>query len=70
MVTWVSVGEGSSVDLAKVLDCPVILVVDAGGMSGTIAAVVTGYCQLAEQKMSALLVLSPTKWVVNIMPNY
>jgi cobyrinic acid a,c-diamide synthase len=43
-------GEGSSVDLARVLGCPVILVVDAGGMSGTIAAVVTGFCQLAEQK--------------------
>ncbi|ESS72788.1 cobyrinic acid A,C-diamide synthase CobB [Methyloglobulus morosus KoM1] len=43
-------GEGSSVDLAHVLGCPVILVVDAGGMSGTIAAVVTGFCQLAEQK--------------------
>lgn len=43
-------GAGSSVDLANVLKCPVILVVDAGGMSGTIAAVVTGFCQLAEQK--------------------
>jgi len=29
--------------------CPVILVVDAGGMSGTIAAIVTGFKQLAEQ---------------------
>ncbi len=42
-------GEGSSIDLAHVLDSPVILVVDAGGMGGTIAAVVTGFCQLAEQ---------------------
>jgi cobyrinic acid a,c-diamide synthase len=30
-------GEGSSLDLARVVGCPVILVVDAGGMSGTIA---------------------------------
>jgi len=43
-------GEGSSVDLAGVLDCPVILTVDAGGMSGTIAAVAAGFCRLAEQK--------------------
>lgn len=43
-------GEGSSVDLARVLECPVILVVDAGGISGTIAAVVTGFCHHAEQK--------------------
>ncbi|NOU44898.1 MAG: AAA family ATPase, partial [Methyloglobulus sp.] len=43
-------GEGSSVDLAHVLNCPVILVVDAGGISATITAAVTGFCQLAEQK--------------------
>ena len=39
--------EGSSLDLARVLGCPVLLVLDAGGMAGTIAAVVTGFCQLA-----------------------
>jgi len=43
-------GEGSSIDLANVLACPVLLVVDAGGMSGTIAAVVTGFCLLAEER--------------------
>lgn len=43
-------GAGSSVDLARVLECPVILVVDAGGMSGTIAAIATGFYQLAEQR--------------------
>jgi cobyrinic acid a,c-diamide synthase len=43
-------GEGSSLDLARVLGCPVILAVDAGGMSGTIAAVVMGFHQLAGQK--------------------
>ncbi len=42
-------GVGSSVDLARVLKCPVILVVDAGGMSGTIVALVTGFCELAKQ---------------------
>ncbi len=43
-------GEGSSVDLAAVLNSPVMLAVDAGGMGGTIAAVVTGFCRLAGQK--------------------
>lgn len=43
-------GEGSSVDLANVVGCPVILAMDAGGMSGSIAAVATGFHQLAEQK--------------------
>jgi cobyrinic acid a,c-diamide synthase len=43
-------GEGSSLDLARVVGCPVILAVDAGGMSGTIAAVVMGFHQLAGQK--------------------
>ncbi|MGR8978763.1 MAG: cobyrinate a,c-diamide synthase [Gammaproteobacteria bacterium] len=42
-------GEGSSIDLARILGCPVILVVDAGGMSGTIAAVVMGFTRLAER---------------------
>ncbi len=43
-------GEGSSVDLARVLDCPVILVVDAKGMAGTIAALVSGFYDFAKQK--------------------
>ncbi len=43
-------GEGSSVDLAKELQCPVILVVDAGGMSGTIAPLVSGFYEFAKQK--------------------
>jgi len=42
--------EGSSLDLARVLACPVILVVDAGGMSGSIAALVSGFSQYAEQR--------------------
>ncbi len=43
-------GEGSSVDLASVLQCPVILVVNAGGMSGTIAPLVSGFHEFAKQK--------------------
>jgi cobyrinic acid a,c-diamide synthase len=44
------VGEdGSSADLARVLDCPVILVVNAKGMSGSIVALVSGYCAYAEK---------------------
>ncbi len=43
-------GEGSSIDLACALACPVILVVDASGMSGSIAAVVSGFVNLAIQK--------------------
>ena len=42
--------EGSSLDLARVLACPVVLVVDAGGMSGSIAALVSGFSQFAEQR--------------------
>ena len=43
-------GEGSSVDLARVVGCPVILVVDARGMSGTIAALVSGFVAFAADK--------------------
>lgn len=40
---------GSSVDLARQLQLPVILVVDAQGISGSIAPLVSGYCQFAQQ---------------------
>lgn len=40
-------GEGSSVHLAAVLQCPVLLVVDVSGMSGTLAAIVAGCRDLA-----------------------
>ncbi len=44
------VGEdGSSADLAKVLNCPVILVVNAKGMSGSIVALVSGFCMYANK---------------------
>lgn len=43
-------GVGSSVDLARVLDCPVILVVDAGGMSGSIVPLVSGFVEYARQQ--------------------
>ena len=43
------VGEdGSAADLARVLDSPVILVVDAGGMSGSTVPLVAGFCNYAE----------------------
>ncbi len=42
------VGEsGSSLDLSKHLGCPVILVVDAKGMSGSIVPLVSGFYQFA-----------------------
>ncbi len=45
------VGEaGSSADLAHVLNSPVILVVDARGMSGSIVPVVDGFCIHARKK--------------------
>ncbi len=45
------VGEaGSSLDLAKQLACPVILVVDAKGMSGSIVPLVSGFCHYASNK--------------------
>lgn len=47
-------GVGSSVDLARVLDCPVILVVDAGGMGGSIAPLVSGFVQFAAQQPVAI----------------
>lgn len=40
---------GSSVDLAKTLHMPVILVVDAKGMSGSIVPLVDGFCRYAAQ---------------------
>ncbi|MFK5950575.1 MAG: cobyrinate a,c-diamide synthase, partial [Methylococcales bacterium] len=46
--------DGSSADLAKGLNCPVILVVDAKGMSGSIVPLVSGYCDYA-QKMGVTI---------------
>jgi cobyrinic acid a,c-diamide synthase len=42
-------GEGSSADLAKGLDCAVILVVNAKGISGSIVPLVSGYCHYARE---------------------
>jgi len=41
--------DGSSADLAKGLKCPVILVVNAKGMSGSIVPLVSGFCDYAEK---------------------
>lgn len=39
---------GSSVDLASQLNVPILLVVDAQGMSGSIAPLVSGFCRFAK----------------------
>ncbi len=41
--------DGSSADLAKGLGCPVILVVNAEGISGSIVPLVSGYCDYANK---------------------
>jgi len=41
--------EGSSADLAKALGCPIILVVNAKGMSGSIVPLVSGFCDYANK---------------------
>jgi cobyrinic acid a,c-diamide synthase len=46
--------EGSGADLAKGLACPVILVVNAKGMSGSIVPLVSGFCTYAE-KMGVMI---------------
>ncbi len=50
---------GSSADLAKVLDSPVILVVDVSGMSGSIVPLVKGFCDYADRmgiKITGLII--------------
>jgi cobyrinic acid a,c-diamide synthase len=45
------VGEaGSSADLAKVLNVPVILIVDVKGMAGSIVPLVSGFCDYARRQ--------------------
>ena len=47
----VGVGEaGSSLDLARELNASVLLVVDVGGMSGSVVPLVQGFCQAAKAK--------------------
>jgi cobyrinic acid a,c-diamide synthase len=45
------VGEaGSSADLAKVLNVPVILIVDVKGMAGSVVPLVSGFCDYARRQ--------------------
>jgi cobyrinic acid a,c-diamide synthase len=43
-------GMGSSAELAKVLNIPVVLIVDAKGMAGSIVPLVSGFCLYAQKR--------------------
>lgn len=51
-------GKGSSADLAKMLDLPVVLVVDCARQSHSIAALVSGFSQFRKDVLIAGLVLN------------
>ncbi|OYR13552.1 cobyrinate a,c-diamide synthase [Brucella grignonensis] len=51
-------GKGSSADLAKVLDLPVVLVVDCARQSQSIAALVSGFSQFRKDVLIAGIVLN------------
>ena len=51
-------GKGSSADLAKVLDLPVVLVVDCAKQSQSIAALVSGFSQFRKDVLIAGIVLN------------
>jgi len=51
-------GKGSSADLAKMLDLPVVLVIDCARQSHSIAALVSGFSQFRKDVLIAGLVLN------------
>lgn len=54
-------GYGSSADVAKLLQAPVILVVDAANMSRSVAALVQGFCTFDPELMVAGVILNRVK---------
>ena len=53
-------GEGSSYHLAKTLDVPVILVVDARGMGKSVIPLIAGFLQYDEKKLIKGVILNRT----------
>ena len=51
-------GSGSAADLATLLDCPVLLVVDAARQSHSIAALIEGFCQHRKDVRIGAIVLN------------
>ncbi len=49
---------GSTAQIAKILDCPVILVIDAGSITRSVAAVVNGYKNLDSEVQIAGVILN------------
>lgn len=58
--TWRYQGEGSSYHLAKTLDVPVILVVDARGMGKSVIPLIAGFLQYDEKKLIKGVILNRT----------
>ena len=51
-------GKGAVADLARILDLPIVLVVDAGRMSGSVAALVQGFAGFNAQVKVAGIILN------------